>query len=108
MVDNIDMDCLGPRGCQEVADGAVDRAWIQGLGCLRMRTGGRSHRGRQRGWEGRGGRPRAGAGSPPLPCASREHHGVQESKLEDALQVVRKVYVSRWEDRKYCSNGDLA
>lgn len=70
MVDNIDMDCLGPRGCQEVADGAVDRAGMQGLGCLRMRTGGRSHRGRQRGWEGRGGRPRAGAGSPPLPCAT--------------------------------------
>lgn len=68
-----------------------------------------AHGGSLASWEaaGLGGKGRQARGwgwlSPAALC-----HGVQESKLEDALQVVRKVYVSRWEDRKYCSNGDLA
>lgn len=28
LVENVDMHCLGPRGCQEVAEGSVDRAWM--------------------------------------------------------------------------------
>lgn len=86
------MHCLGPRGrCGQSLD---------------VGTGGYS---RREGPPGLGGKGKlaegVGLALPRCHVPVENTKESENSKLQDAFQVVRKVSFSRREDREYCSNG---